>query len=97
MRRAALRRITEPQLVFPRVEQFKSVLAVRDLVAQIVRPAAVGVEIIEMLVQPLREQPRDHVEVLVVMRREPARIALGFGGAAAFGGKMARDFEFWCS
>jgi hypothetical protein len=32
-----------------------------------------------------------------MMRGEPVRVALGFDGAAAFGGKMARDFEFWCS
>jgi hypothetical protein len=96
MRWAALGNIAETQLVFPRIEQFKSTLAVGNFIAQVVRPSAVGVEIVKMLVQSLREQPRDHVEILVVMRGEPARVALGFGGAAAFGGKMARDFEFWC-
>ena len=62
------------------------------LVAQVVRPAAVGVEIVEMLVQPLRKQPRDHVEILVVMRRQPARVALGFFDAASSRREMARDF-----
>jgi hypothetical protein len=47
--------------------------------------------------QSPREKPGDHIEILVVMRRKPARVALRFGGAAAFGGKIARDFEFWCS
>ena len=85
------------QFVFPCIEQLESTLAVGNFVAQIIRPAAIGVEIVEMLVQPLREQPRNHVEILVVMRREPACVTLGLGGAARFGGKMARDFEFRCS
>ena len=51
MRRAALGRITQPQLFFPRIEQIERALAVGDLVAQIVRPAAVGIQIVEMLVQ----------------------------------------------
>ena len=46
-----------------------------------------------MLVQVLRQQPRDHVEILVVMRGQPARVALGFGSAAAFRGEIARDFS----
>ena len=52
---------------------------VADLVAQIVGPAAEGVDVVEILVQALGQQEADHVEIFVVMRGQPARVALGFG------------------
>ena len=47
-----------------------------------------------MLVQLAGKEPGDDSEILVVVRGEPARVALGLFGAAAFGRQVARDFEF---
>ncbi len=45
---------------------------------RIVGPAAVRVEIVKMLMQTARQKPGDYVEIFVVMRGEPAGVALGF-------------------
>ena len=47
---------------------------IADLVRQIVRPTAVGVDVVEILVQALGQQETHDVEILVVMRRQPARV-----------------------
>ena len=57
----------------------------------VVDETAVRVHVIKMLVQPPRKQPRNHVEILVVVRREPARIALSLFGCTTFRRKIAGD------
>jgi len=89
VRRAAVFAIDTLQFVFPRIEQLERPGGIVHLIAQIVRPPAVGVHVVEMLVQVARKQPRNHVEILVVVRREPARVALGLGGRTTLRGKMA--------
>ena len=49
------------------------------LVAQIVGPAAIGVNVVEILVQALGQEEADHLEVLVVMGSQPAGVGFGFG------------------
>ena len=58
-------------------EQAQALGAVADLVAQIVGPAAEGVDVVEILMQPLGQQEADDVEILVMMRGQPARVLLG--------------------
>ena len=72
MRGAA--RVHGVQFAAPPVEQAQALGRVADLVAQIVRPAAVGVHVVEILVQPLGQQEADHVKILVVMGGQPARV-----------------------
>jgi hypothetical protein len=63
---------------------------VADLVAQIVGPAAKGVDVVKVLMEPLRQQGAGDVEILVVVAREPARVGLGVSGAPAVGLRLAR-------
>src|ERR1700733_3525436 len=49
-----------------------------------------------MLMQAAREEPGDDAEILVVMRREPPRVALGFLDCASLRREVARDFKFGC-
>jgi hypothetical protein len=49
------------------VEQFEGPLRIGDFVAEIVGPAAVGVDVVEMLVEFFGEKPGDYVEILVVV------------------------------
>ena len=60
--------IDQPQFVFPGVEQLQCARGVRDFIAQIVRPAAIRVYIVKMLMQAPRQQPGNHVEIFVVVR-----------------------------
>src|SRR2546430_12914478 len=55
----------------PPGEKFKGAHRVWNFVAEVVRPTAVGVDIVKMLVKFLRQQPRNDIEILVVMRGEP--------------------------
>ncbi len=96
MRRSAARFVDEPQLVFPGIEQCQRSHGSGDFVAQIIRPPAIGIDIVEMLMQAARQQTGDYVEILVVMGRQPARVALCFSRAAALRGKVTRDFQFRC-
>ena len=66
------------QLLAPPAEQAQTLLLVADLVAQIVGPAAEGVDVVEILVQALGQQEADDVEILVVMGGQPARVGFGF-------------------
>ena len=65
------------QLAAPPGEQTQAFGGVANFVAQIVRPAAERIHVIEILVQALRQQETDHMEIFVVMRGQPARILLG--------------------
>ena len=93
MRRAGPRSTRE--FLLPLVQQLERAGGIGNFVAQIVGPAAVGVDIVEMLVQARGQQPGDHVEIFVVMRGQPARVALRLPPAEQpDGGSVARDFEF---
>ncbi len=85
---------TVPQILFPGAQQLKRARAVRNFIAKIVRPAAVRVDVVEMLMQIARKKPGDDAEIFVVVRGKPARVALGFLRAAAFGRQVAGNFEF---
>ena len=74
MRRFAF--VAEVEFTLPPIEKLKGAHRIRDLVAEIVGPAAVRVDIVKMLVQGLGKEPGDYVEVLVMMRGEPARVLL---------------------
>ena len=63
--------------LLPPGEPAEAPLRVADLVAQVVGPAAEGVDIVKVLMQIARQQPAGEVKILVVSFRQPARIAAG--------------------
>ena len=65
MRRKAF--VAGVEFLFPPVEEFECAEVVWDFVAEVVGPAAVGVEVVEMLVEIFGEKPGDDVKVFVVM------------------------------
>jgi hypothetical protein len=65
-----------------------------DFIAEVVGPAAIGVEIVEMLVQVFWKQPAGYVEIFVVMRGEPASVLLGRLRRTAPRRDVLRDLEF---
>ena len=80
--------------MLPPAEQFERACRVGDFVAEIVGPAAIGVYVVEMLMEVLRQQPGHNVEIFVVMRGEPAGVFLrGRGRAAGIRG-VAGDVNF---
>ena len=85
---------TVTKILFPRAQQFEGPSAVRNFVSKIVGPAAIRVDIVEMLMQLAGKKPRDDAEILVVVRGKPARIALRFVRTAALRRQVARNFEF---
>ena len=74
VRRASSASVEQAQLVLPGVEQLECARGIRHLIAEVVRPAAIGIHVVKMLVQAAREQPRDDIEILVVMRGEDQRV-----------------------
>jgi len=53
------------------MEQIQGTRCIGNFVSEIISPAAVGVDVVEMLVQRFGEEPRYDVEIFVVMRRQP--------------------------
>ncbi len=82
------------QLMFPPGEQFQRARRIGNFVAKIVGPAAVGVDVVEMLMQGLGEEPRNDVEIFVMVRRKPARVPFGYFGRAAGLRRVFGDFDF---
>src|SRR5580700_9035569 len=78
------------QLFAPPGQQAQTFDRRAHFVAQIVGPAAIGVDIVEILMQALREQEADHLEVFVVMRGQPAGVGFGFGSGVAGGSRLGR-------
>ena len=74
--------------MFPPIEQLESASGFGDFIAKIVGPAAIGVQIVEMLVEVGGEKPGSYIEIFVVMSGEPAGVFLSFFNGAAGG---------WCS
>src|SRR5713101_713391 len=68
--------VTSLQLPLPPVEELEGTLFLRHFIAEIISPAAVGVDVVEMLVEFFREEPGDDTEVFVMMSGKPARIPL---------------------
>jgi hypothetical protein len=86
--------VAEVELAFPPGKQIECPSGSRDFIAEIVGPAAVGIDIVEMLMKIFREEPGDNLEVFVVMRGEPVGVALGgFERAAKLRG-MPGNFNF---
>ena len=69
--------ITVEQFRSPPVQQFQRPGRVAHFVAQVVRPAAVCIDVVKMLVQIFWQQPRDKGKILVMRRGE--RFAIGLG------------------
>ena len=92
MRRLAF--IAEVEFTLPPIEELNGSHRIGHFVAQIVGPPAVGVNIVEMLVQSLGQKPRDDIEILVVMRGEPACVLLRDGGRTTGRRRVAHDVEF---
>ena len=76
------------------MEEFEGAIRIGDFVAEIVGPAAVSVDIVEMLVEFFGEEPGDHVEIFVVMCGEPAGVGLRGFGSAAGRWRVAREVDF---
>ena len=81
-RMLARARVHRLQFAAPPGEQAQALLRIADLVAQIVRPAAERIDVVEILMQALGQQEADDVEILVVMRGQPARVGQRFFAAA---------------
>ena len=62
---------------FPFVEQLQRKLRISDLIAQIVRDPAVGVDTVEVRLQAPREKPGSDGEVLVMRARQPLAVNEG--------------------
>ncbi len=92
MRRLA--RITVPQFPVPTVQQLQGARGVGDLISKVVRPAAVRIQIVKMLMESLGKQPRGHIEIFVVVCGEPARVAFGLRKRTARRRHAAGNFEF---
>lgn len=73
MRRAAVVAIVE--FALPPIEEFEGALFLRDFVAEIIGPAAIGVEVVEMLPQPPRQHAAGDGEILVVAAGQPPAVA----------------------
>src|ERR1017187_2731929 len=78
MRGAAL--VHGVQFGAPPVQQAQAFGAAAHFIAQVVGPAAIRVDVIEILVEALGEQEAHHVEVLVVVGGQPAGVIASFGG-----------------
>ncbi len=68
--------VTRIEFALPPIKKFEGALFLGNFVAEIVGPAAISIEIVEMLVQILGEQPGDDIEIFVVVSGEPARVLL---------------------
>ena len=92
MRGAAV--VAGVEFALPPVEQLEGAGGFGNFVAEIVGPAAIGVDVVEMLVQLGGEQPGSYVEIFVVVGGEPAGVLLRFFHGAARGGGAFGDFKF---
>jgi hypothetical protein len=89
-----LSRAAIAQFQVPLVEKRQGSYRIGNFVSQVIGPAAVGVQIVKMLVQPARQQPGNHIEIFVMMRGQPAGISLSLRDGASGRRKPACYFEF---
>src|SRR5579859_6264917 len=82
------------EFALPPIEKFEGAIRVGNFVAEVVGPAAVGVDVVEMLVEFFGEEPGDDVEIFVVVRGEPTGVLLRGGGGAAGGRDVGGESEF---
>ncbi len=64
------------QLGFPLVEQEQRLLLVADFIAKVIGDSAIGVDVVEVLVQMFGQKPGDDREVLVMRVREAGGVLL---------------------
>ena len=74
---ASLTPIAGVQFPAPQIQQRQGLLAIADLIAQVVGDAAVGIDAVEMGPQPWRQKPRGHVEIFVVRGGQPPAVGTG--------------------
>src|SRR5580658_788587 len=88
-------RVAGVEFGFPLIEQRERGGSVGDLVAEIVRDAAVGVDVDKVLAQAARQKPRGDGEIFVVGAGQAGAVLLRFGqgrrgrGDGVGGGKTA--------
>ena len=80
--------------MLPPVQEFEGACCSGDFVTEVVGPAAICVDVVEMLMQFFREQPGNYVEIFVMMGCEPARVVLRGFRRAARRRRVRGDFEF---
>jgi hypothetical protein len=81
------------QLVLPGGEKNEGTGRIAGFIADIVSPAAIGVDACEMRTKVGRKKPSDDVEILVVIRGEPANVIKGLGFRASWGRQRTGDLE----
>ncbi len=86
--------VTRIQLALPPIQQFECARRIGDFVAEIVRPAAIRIDVVEMLVQRFGEKPGYDVEILVVMRGQPTCVPLRHFGRAGWLRRVPCDVDF---
>ncbi len=64
------------QFGFPCIQQRQRLLRIANLIAEIVGDPAIGVDVVEMLMQMLGQKPGDDREVLVMRVRQPRAVLL---------------------
>jgi hypothetical protein len=77
--------IAESELGLPPIEQLERTVCVRYFIAEVIRPTAIGVDVIEMPMQTARQQPGDYLEIFVMMGGQPTCVALRILHPAAGG------------
>ena len=84
-RMARLALVAFAKLTLPPVQQGQALPGIAGLVGQVVGPAAVGVDVVEVLPQLAGEQQAGDGEVLVMPLGQPPAIAPGLAERRAFG------------
>ena len=74
-----LARVTSAQLLFPPVQQTEAAIGIMHLVGQVIGPAAIGINRVEMWTQRPRQQGAGHMEILVVRGGQGTAIGLAIG------------------
>ena len=64
--------------VLPPCKQAQAFRRIADLVAEIIRPAAERIDVVEVLMQIFGQQEADDMKVFVMMGREPACVGFRF-------------------
>ena len=88
--------VTRVQFALPLVEQFERSGWIADLIAKIIRDAAIRIHIAEMLAESSRQKPGGNREIFVMRARQAAAIGLrvdkrgSYFGIAYSGGRLAQ-------